>query len=144
MPFYEHVYIARQDISPQEVDALTESWKELVTSLGGTVHKTEYWGLRSFTFRIKRNRKGHYVLMNVEAPSPALKELERQENIHENVLRHLTVRVDALDPEPSAMMQRRDRDDRGGGGRGGRDRDRGGRGRRDDELGGYEAEGGAF
>jgi small subunit ribosomal protein S6 len=132
MPFYEHVMIARQDISPQQVDALTQSYKELIASLGGKVEKTEYWGLRSFAFRMKRHRKGHYVLMNLEAPPAAIKELERQEHINEDVLRSLTVRVAALDPEPSPIMQRgRDRDERGGGR--GRDRERG-RGARFDEA----------
>lgn len=149
MPLYEHVYIARQDISPQQVDALTDQFKDVIGSLGGSVGKTEYWGLKNFTYRMKRYRKGHYVLMNIDAPAPALKELERQEGIHEDVLRFLTVRVEALETEPSAMMQRgrddrgdRDRGPRGGGGRfGDRDfRDRGDRGdrggfrpRRDDE-----------
>lgn len=123
MPFYEHVMIARQDISPQQVDALTQSYKELIASLGGSVQKTEYWGLRNFAFRMKRHRKGHYVLMNLDAPPAAIRELERQERINEDVLRSLTVRVEALDPEPSPIMQRgRDRDERGGGR--GRDRER--------------------
>jgi len=134
MPLYEHVYIARQDISPQQVDALTEQFKGVIAGLGGSVGKTEYWGLKNFSYRIKRYRKGHYVLMNVDAPPDALKELERQERIHEDVLRYLTIRVESLETEPSAMMQR-GRDDRGdrgdrgggfGGGRGGFGGDRGG------------------
>jgi small subunit ribosomal protein S6 len=135
MPLYEHVYIARQDISPQQVDALTEQFKTVIAGLGGTVGKTEYWGLKNFSYRMKRYRKGHYVLMNVDAPGDALKELERQERIHEDVLRYLTIRVESLETEPSAQMQR-GRDDRGdrgdrgggfgGGGRGGFGGDRGG------------------
>jgi small subunit ribosomal protein S6 len=129
MPFYEHVMIARQDISPQQVDALTDTYKELIGSLGGSVPKSEYWGLRNFAFRMKRHRKGHYVFMNIDAPPAAIKELERQEHINEDVLRVLTVRVSALDPEPSVIMQRgRDRDERGDRDRGDRG-DRGGRGR---------------
>lgn len=126
MPFYEHVMIARQDISPQQVDALTENYKELIASMGGSVPKTEYWGMRTFAFRMKRHRKGHYIFMNIDAPPPAIKELERQEGINEDVLRMLTVRVPALDPEPTPVMQRgRDRDERGERGeRGGRGRDR--------------------
>jgi small subunit ribosomal protein S6 len=159
MPLYEHVFIARQDISPQQVDALTEQFKDIISGLGGSVGKTEYWGLRNFAYRMKRYRKGHYVLMNIDAPPAALKELERQEGINEDVMRGLTVRVETLETEPSAVMQNRGRDDRdrgdrdrgprgGGGGRfgdrdrgefrGDRDRgeDRGGggyRGRRDEE-----------
>lgn len=126
MPFYEHVMIARQDISPQQVDALTDNYKELIASMGGSVPKTEYWGMRNFAFRMKRHRKGHYVFMNIDAPPAAIKELERQEGINEDVLRMLTVRVSALDPEPTPVMQRgRDRDERGERGeRGGRGRDR--------------------
>ena len=147
MPLYEHVFIARQDISPQQVDALTEQFKGIIAGLGGTVGKTEYWGLRNFAYRMKRYRKGHYVLMNVDAPAAALKELERQEGINEDVMRGLTIRVEELETEPSAIMQNRGRDDRDrgdrdrggfrGGGGGGRfgDRDRGDRG--DRERGGY-------
>jgi small subunit ribosomal protein S6 len=135
MPFYEHVMIARQDISPQQVDALTDTYKELITSLGGSVAKAEYWGLRNFAFRMKRHRKGHYVFMNIDAPPAAIKELERQEHINEDVLRVLTVRVEALDPEPSAIMQRgRDRDERGERGGRGRDRERGRPPRFEEEL----------
>lgn len=155
MPLYEHVYIARQDISPQQVDALTEQFKGVIASLGGEVGKTEYWGLKNFSYRIKRYRKGHYVLMNVDGPADALKELERQERIHEDVLRYLTIRVDELETEPSTMMQARGRDDRdrdrGGRGGFGRDRDGGGFGRdrdrgpprRDDDSGADKARGDA-
>ncbi len=147
MPFYEHVMIARQDVSPQQVDALTDTYKQLISSLGGSVPKSEYWGLRNFAFRMKRHRKGHYVFMNIDAPPAAIKELERQEHINEDVVRVLTVRVTALDPEPSAVMQRgRDRDERGDrGDRGDRDRgdrgDRGGRGRDRDRGRGPRVEG---
>lgn len=130
MPLYEHVFIARQDISPQQVDAMTEQFKGLIQSMDGAVGKTEYWGLKNFAYRMKRYRKGHYVLMNVDAPPAALKELERQQHIHEDVLRSLTIRVDELETEPSAMMQSRARDDRGRGrDRDHRDRDRGDRDR---------------
>jgi small subunit ribosomal protein S6 len=155
MPLYEHVYIARQDISPQQVDALTEQFKTVIAGLGGTVGKTEYWGLKNFSYRMKRYRKGHYVLMNIDAPPAALKELERQEGINEDVMRGLTVRVETLETEPSAVMQNRGRDDRdrgdrdrgprgGGGGRFG-DRDRGEfRGDRDRDRGEDRGGGGGY
>lgn len=136
MPLYEHVYIARQDISPQQVEALTEQFSQVITAGGGQVGKTEYWGLKNFAFRMKRYRKGHYVLMNLTAPPAAINELERQQRIHEDILRVLTIRVDEHETEPSAMMQSRGRDDRGDrGDRPRRDRPPGGdrpRGRRED------------
>ena len=118
MPFYENVFIARQDVSSQQVETMTEDFTKLVTDNGGTVAKTEYWGVRGLTYRIKKNRKGHYVLMNLDAPSDAVKELERNMLLHEDIIRHMTVRVEALEEGPSAMMQSRG----GRGGRGGRDR----------------------
>jgi len=129
MPLYESVFVARQDISAQQVDGLTETLSALVKDNGGEVGKTEYWGLRNLAYRIKKNRKGHYVLMNLEAPAEAVEELERNMRINEDVVRYLTIRVDALEDGPSAMMQARS--SRGGRGRdrgdGGPDRDRGGR-----------------
>ncbi len=138
MPLYENVFIARQDVSSQQVDTMTEEFTKLVSDNGGEVAKTEYWGVRGLTYRIKKNRKGHYVLMNLDAPSDAVQELERNMRIHEDVIRYMTVRVDELEEGPSAMMQSRggrgDRGDRGD--RGGRsDRgDRGDRGGRDHEA----------
>ncbi len=134
MPLYENVFIARQDVSSQQVDTMTEEFTKLVSDNGGEVAKTEYWGVRGLTYRIKKNRKGHYVLMNLDAPSDAVQELERNMRIHEDVIRYMTVRVDELEEGPSAMMQSRggrgDRGDRGGrsdrgdrGDRGGRDRE---------------------
>ena len=140
MPLYENVFIARQDVSSQQVDTMTEEFTKLITENGGEVAKTEYWGVRGLTYRIKKNRKGHYVLMNLDAPSAAVLELERNMRIHEDVIRYMTVRVEELEEGPSAMMQSRggrgDRGDRGDrGGRGDRDRgdrgDRGGRPRDD-------------
>ena len=128
MPLYESVFIARQDISAQQVDALSEGFTGLVKENGGDVAKTEYWGVRSLSYRIKKNRKGHYVLMNLDAPAAAVKELERNMQINEDILRYLTVRVDELEEGPSAVMQARSSRS-GGGGRGGRDRDRGDRDR---------------
>ena len=123
MALYENVFIARQDVPATQVETLTTQFSELVTAQGGTVSKKEYWGLRSLTFRIKKNRKGHYTLLNIDAPSAAIKELERTMSINEDILRFLTVRVDALEEGPSAVMQRSseksdrpggDRPDRGG------------------------------
>jgi small subunit ribosomal protein S6 len=110
MALYEHVVIARQDISPQQAEALNETLKALIEAGGGTVAKIEYWGLRNLTYRIKKNRKGHYSLLALDAPSPAVKEMERQLSLNEDVLRYLTVRVDALDLELSPVLARRDRD----------------------------------
>lgn len=132
MTTYEHVFIARQDVSPQQVDALVEAFKNVITEGGGQVGKTEYWGLRNMAYRIRKNRKGHYVLMNIDASPAAVKEMERQMGIHEDILRFMTLRTESMDEKPSAMMQ--SRDDRGprpggpggfGGAPGGR-RERGG------------------
>jgi small subunit ribosomal protein S6 len=130
MALYETVFIARQDISASQVEALTEAFAAVVAEGKGEVKKKEYWGLRTLAFRIKKNRKGHYVLFNIDAPPPAVAEMERNMRLNEDVLRYLTVRVDALEDGPSAVMQSRgSRDDRPrrsyGGERheGGRDRD---------------------
>ena len=132
MPLYEHVFLARQDLSPQQVEELTSKFSAVITEAGGKVTKNEYWGLKSLSYRISKNRKAHMTLINVDAPSSALNEIERQERLHEDVLRYLTIRVEALEEGPSAMMRKSDRDDRGE--RGGRfgDRDRGDRGDRGD------------
>jgi len=133
MPFYENVFIARQDVTAAQVEALTEQFAGIVTAQGGNVTKREYWGLKSLSYRVRKNRKGHYTLLNIDAPAAAVIEMERQMRLHEDVLRQLTVRVDALEEGPSAMLQSkgRDRDDRGDRGPRG-DRDRGPRGDRDD------------
>jgi small subunit ribosomal protein S6 len=128
MPLYENVFIARQDVSGAQVDALTDSFAQLIADNGGEVKKREYWGLRNLAYRMRKNRKGHYVLMNLDAPPPAIAELERTMRINEDVLRYLTIRVEALEETPSAvMLSRGSRDDRGR--RGDRDRDRYGEGR---------------
>ncbi len=125
MALYENVFIARQDVPTTQVEALTKQFTDLVIAQGGTVQKKEYWGLRSLAFRIKKNRKGHYTLLNIDAPSAAVKELERTMSINEDIIRYLTVRVDSLEEAPSAVMQRGadkldrpgdrgDRGDRGG------------------------------
>ncbi len=122
MPLYENVFIARQELSTAQVEALTESLSGIIKDNGGTVAKTEYWGLKSLAYRIKKNRKGHYVLFNLDAPSDAVKEMERNMRINEDLLRYLTIRVDELEEGPSIQMQSRGRD---GGRRGDRPRDRG-------------------
>jgi small subunit ribosomal protein S6 len=135
MALYEHVFLARQDMSAQQVDALVEQYKGVIEANGGKVGRVENWGLKSLTYRIKKNRKAHYSLLNIDAPAVAVAEMERQMRINEDILRFMTVRVDELEEGPSAMMQKRDRDDdrgdRPGGPRGDRPRfDRGDRGDR--------------
>ena len=132
MPLYEHVFLARQDVSAQQVETLVEQFKGLIEGAGGSVGKIENWGLRTLAYRIKKNRKAHYTLMNITAPHAAVAEMERQMGLSEDVLRFMTFKMDELDEEPSAMMQKRDRDDRRGGGRG----DRGDRGDRGERSGG--------
>jgi small subunit ribosomal protein S6 len=125
MALYENVFIARQDVPVTQVEALTTQYAELVTSLGGTVSKKEYWGLRSLTYRIKKNRKGHYTLLNIDGPAAAVKELERTMSINEDIIRYLTVRVDDLEEGPSAIMLRSaEKSDRPPGDRGDRWGDR--------------------
>jgi small subunit ribosomal protein S6 len=106
MPFYENVFIARQDVSSQQVEALAQQFGEIVKANGGTVVKVEHWGLKTLAFRVKKNRKGHYVLLGLDAPPAAIRELERNQIINEDVIRQLTVRVDAVSNEPSAMLAR--------------------------------------
>jgi small subunit ribosomal protein S6 len=113
MPLYENVFIARQDISGAQVDALADTFTQLVADNGGEIKKREYWGLRNLAYRMRKNRKGHYVLLNIEAPPAAIGELERTMRINEDVIRYLTLRVDALEEGPSVVMQSRgSRDDR--------------------------------
>ena len=128
MALYEHVFLARQDLSQQQVDELVERFKGVVTSNGGKIGRVENWGLKSLTYRVKKNRKAYYTLMDITAPSAAVNEMERQMGLSEDVLRFLTIKVEAHEEGPSAMLQKRDRDDRGERDRGGRgfgDRDRG-------------------
>ena len=134
MPLYEHIYIARPDISTAQVEGLTETWSQIIKDGGGAVRKHEYWGLKTLQYKIKKNRKGHYTLLHFDAPADAIHEMERQMRINEDVMRYMTLKMDALDPEPSAILAKRDRGGRGRdrGDRFGRDRgDRGGRGDRD-------------
>ncbi|PCD03009.1 30S ribosomal protein S6 [Sphingomonas spermidinifaciens] len=119
MALYEHVFLARQDLAQAQVDALAENATKIVESMEGKVVKTETWGLRSLAYRIAKNRKAHYVMLEIDAPGEVVAELERQTQINEDVIRYMTVRVDGHEAGPTVMMRkgdrerRRDRDDRG-------------------------------
>lgn len=113
MPLYECVLLARQEVSAPQVEALVEEFSNVLTQGGGSVAKKEFWGLRNIAYRVKKNRKAHYVLLNIDSPSAAVKEMERQMSLNEDVLRYLTIRVEELEEGPSAMMQAKNsRDDR--------------------------------
>ena len=107
MSLYECVFMARPDISPAQVDGLVETFTNIISEGGGSIEKTEYWGLRNLAYRVKKNRKAHYVLMNIDSPSPAVKEMERIMGLNEDVLRTMTLRVDELETEPSVIMRTR-------------------------------------
>ena len=134
MPLYEHVFLARQDISQAQVEALTKEYSDVITEGGGKVGKTEYWGLKTVAFKIKKNRKAHYSLMNLDAPPAAIAEMERRMGLSPDVIRFITIRVDEHETEPSIQMRKTDRDERG------RDGDRGGSFRGD--RGGFRGGGG--
>jgi len=120
MALYEHIFMARQDVSSQQVDALVEHFKTVLEANEGSVAKIENWGLKTLPYRVNKNRKAHYALMNIEAPSSAVQEMERQMRLHEDVLRYMTIKVEEHEEGPSAMLRRNERDDRGprGGDRG--------------------------
>jgi small subunit ribosomal protein S6 len=128
MPLYEHVYLARQDVSAQQVEDLTKQYTGVIEQMGGKIAKSEYWGVKSLSFRIRKNRKAHFTLLNLDAPPAAINEVERQMRLNEDILRFITVRVEEHEEGPSAMMRKvdrdRDRDERRGerGDRGDRDR----------------------
>ena len=105
MPYYENVYIARQEISAQQVDALTDGFEDIIKQAGGSITKRENWGLKSLAYRIKKSRKAHYTLLNIDATADAVHEMERQMRLNEDVLRYLTLRVDELDGDPSIQAQ---------------------------------------
>ena len=126
MALYEHIFLARQDVSPTQVEEMTATLTGVITEGGGKVTKNEYWGLKSLSYRIKKNRKAHYTRLNLDAPHQAVAEMERQMGINEDILRFMTIRVDELEEGPSAMMQKRDRDDDRGDRPGGPRGDRGG------------------
>jgi small subunit ribosomal protein S6 len=140
MPLYEHVFLTRQDASAQQVEDLTTQFKGVIEQMGGKVAKTEQWGVKSLSYRLRKNRKAHFTMFNIDAPAAAINEVERQQRLNEDVLRYLTLRVDEHEEGPSAMMRKvdrdRERDDRGFGFRdrergGFRDRERGERRERD-------------
>ena len=135
MSLYEHVFLARQDLSQQQVDALVEQYKGVIEAGGGSVGRVESWGLKSLSYRVKKNRKAYYTLIDITAPAAAVQEMERQMGLSEDVLRFMTIKVEAHEEGPSAMLQRRDdRGDRGDRGPRG-DRDRGDRGDRGGDRG---------
>lgn len=143
MPHYEHVFLARPDISAQQVEQLVEGYKSIIAENGGTVGKTEQWGLKPIAYRMKKNRKAHYTLMNITAPAAALAEMERQMRLNEDVMRFLTIRVDELEEGPSAMMRRETREERRGPRREGERRGRGRPSERAEAGSGKGADGGA-
>lgn len=114
MPLYESTFVVRQDVSRTDVNKITDEFSEIVKQQGGSVVKNEYWGLRNLAYRINKNRKGHYVMLALDASHEAVKELERNIGLHEDVVRHLTVRVDAIEEGPSVMLQKSSRDEEGG------------------------------
>jgi small subunit ribosomal protein S6 len=129
MPLYEHVFLARQDVTPQQVEGFVDQFKAVIEQNGGQIEKTEMWGIKSLAYRIKKNRKAHFTMFNLNAPPAAVTEMERQMRINEDILRFMTIRVDAFEEAPSVMMQKRERDER-------KDRER----RRREEDGGTEGE----
>jgi small subunit ribosomal protein S6 len=149
MPLYEHVFLARQEVSPQQVEVLTKEFSQVIAEGGGAVRNTEYWGLKALAYKIKKSRKAHYILMNIDAPPATVAEMERRMQISSDIIRFLTVRVAVHETEPSAQMRRGEREERRGDGergfrgeRGGFRGDRGGlRGEREgSERGGPRGE----
>ena len=112
MPYYETVLIARQDLTEAQVKDITASFSKIITDAKGKIHKTEFWGLKNFAYRINKARKGHYVLFELDTPAEALLEMERQMRLHEDIVRYQTIRLDALSDGPSVMMDKGDRDDK--------------------------------
>ncbi len=116
MALYEHIYLARQDVTAQQVETMTEQFKAVIEAGGGKIGKVEYWGVKTLAYKIKKNRKAHFTLINIDAPPAAITEMERQMGINEDILRFMTLRMEELEEGPSAMMRKRedsDRDDRG-------------------------------
>lgn len=135
MPQYEHVFLARQDISTQQVEALTKEFSQVIEEGGGKIAKTEYWGLKSLAHKIKKNRKAHYSLLNIDASPAAVAEMERRMGLSTDIIRFLTIKVDQLETEPSVQMRKGDREERG---------ERGGGGFRGGDRGGFRGGGGGF
>jgi small subunit ribosomal protein S6 len=131
MPLYEHIFLARQDVSNAQVEQLTKEFSDIIEEGGGKVTKSEYWGLKALAYKIKKSRKAHYTMLNIDAPHEAVAEMERRMGLSTDIIRFMTIRVEEHETEPSVMMRKSDRDDtrggRGGGFRGGpRDREGGG------------------
>ncbi len=135
MALYEHVFLARQDVSNQQVETLTKEFSDIIEAGGGKIAKSEYWGLKTLNFKIKKNRKAHYSLLNIDAPPAAVAEMERRMSLSTDILRFLTVKVEAHEIEPSAPMRKGDRDERGDRGDRGDRGPRGGGGRFGDRGG---------
>jgi len=114
MALYEHIYLARQDVTAQQVEAMTEQFKSVVETGGGKIGKVEYWGVKTLAYRIKKNRKAHFTLINIDAPAAAITEMERQMGLNEDILRFMTIRVEEHEDGPSAMMRKREDSDRDG------------------------------
>lgn len=110
MPFYETVFIARQDLSEAQVKDLTDGYQKIITEAGGKIHKIENWGLRNLAYRINKNRRGHYVLIESDVEAPAIHEMERTMRLNEDILRYMTTREDALSTGPSIIMDKTSRD----------------------------------
>jgi small subunit ribosomal protein S6 len=128
MPLYEHVFLARQDISQAQVEALIKEYADVIQAGGGSIGKTEYWGLKNLAYKMKKSRKAHYALMNIDAPPSAVTEMERKMGLSTDVLRFMTIKVEDHESDPSIQMRKSDRDDRGDRGDRGGFGDRGGRG----------------
>lgn len=128
MPLYEHVFMTRQDVSNQQVETLTKEFSDVITEGGGKITKSEYWGLKGLAYKIKKNRKAHFSLLNIDAPPAAVAEMERRMGIQTDILRFITIKVEEHETEPSAMMRKQDRDERGERGDRGDRGDRGPRG----------------
>lgn len=130
MPLYEHIFLARQDVSNAQVEQLTKEFSDIIEEGGGKIAKSEYWGLKALAYKIKKSRKAHYTMLNIEAPHEAIAEMERRMGLSTDIIRFMTIRVEEHETEPSVMMRKSDRDDtrggRGGGFRGPRDREGGG------------------
>ena len=112
MALYEHVFIARQDISAQQVEGLVDMAQAVLEENGGKITKNEYWGLKSLAYRVKKNRKGHFTLLNIEADHAAVAELERRIGLNDDIIRHMTLRVDEHEAEESIQMRNKNRDER--------------------------------
>lgn len=131
MPLYEHVFLARQDISNAQVEALTKEFSDVIAEGGGSITKSEYWGVKNLAYKIKKNRKAHFSLLNIDAPAAAVAEMERRMGIQPDILRFMTVKVEAHETEPSVMMRKQDREERG---------ERGDRGDRGPRGGGFRGD----